>query len=102
MLMFNSSQHPYARVPAAHRRSECVCSDSSGAVCVLQMLMFLWLVFTAPDLSSRDALLFRTEGALPQAADSGRLCGPTDGVECPGDVALTAAVLRRRYGFELF
>lgn len=63
--------------------------------------MFLWLVFTAPDLSSRDTLLFRAEGALPQAADSGRLCGATDGVERPGDVTLTAAVLRRRYGIKL-
>lgn len=67
----------------------------------LQVLMFLWLVFTAPDLSSRDAFLFRAEGALPQAADSRRLCGATDGVERPGDVTLTAAVLRRRYGFDL-
>ncbi len=83
MKLMSNSMHTSLRVQA---------DALSGA---LQILMFLSPA--APDLSSRDALLLRTERTVPQAPDPGRLCGATDGVEHPRDIS----VPRRRYSSAL-
>ncbi|KTG45883.1 hypothetical protein cypCar_00013667, partial [Cyprinus carpio] len=96
-LMFNSFHaHIAQSSAAAHRRFSGQMNTSRLRLMLcLETLMFLSPA--APDLSSCDALLLRTERAVPQTADPGRLRGATDGVEHPRDVTLTATVLRRRY-----